>query len=68
MESYTKPSIGPSTGPSFEENDVPVFVAAIGWVLVVFGSAWAFCLANCGWNNISRCEAKWLEVVAVCRS
>lgn len=66
MQSYIKPSIGESTVAAFEENDVPVFVAAIGWVLLVFGSAWAFCLASCGWGNIARCEAKWLEVVAVC--
>ncbi|MBT2513388.1 hypothetical protein [Arthrobacter sp. ISL-30] len=63
---YSQPSITPVVVPAFVENDAPVFVAAIGWVLMIFGSAWAFCLANCGWNNVAHCEARWLEVVAVC--
>lgn len=52
----------------FEENEVPVFVAAIGWVLLVFGSAWAYCQATCGWMNVKECSTSWLQVNAVCKS
>ncbi len=52
----------------YVENDAPVFVAAIGWVLLVFGGAWAYCKAVCGWNNVRECSTSWLQVKAVCRS
>lgn len=55
-------------GQEFVENDLPVFIAAIGWVMLVFGSAWAFCQASCGWGNVQECTTSWLNVKAVCQS
>ena len=48
------------------ENDA-VFVAAIGWVVLVFGGAWAYCKAMCGWNGVQSCSTSWLKVTAVCK-
>lgn len=48
------------------ENDA-VFVAAIGWVVLVFGGAWAYCKAMCGWNGVKSCSTSWLQVTAVCK-
>ncbi len=64
---YDKPMIAASPDVVFEENEVPVFVAAAGWVLLVFGSAWAYCKATCGWDNVQECQTSWLEVKAVCK-
>lgn len=50
------------------DAEVPVFVAAIGWVLLVFGSVYAFCAAVCGPRNIRSCGTSgWLKVKAVCK-
>lgn len=48
------------------ENDL-VWFAAIGWVLLVFGSAWAYCKATCGWRGVQECSTSWLQVKAVCK-
>lgn len=38
-------------------------------VVALFGGAWAWCKAVCGWNNVKSCEtAYWkLQVKAVCK-
>ena len=65
---YREPSIVLSgTDEEFVENDLPVFVAAAGWVLLVFGGAWAYCKAVCGWSNVKSCSTSWLKVTAVCK-
>ena len=64
---YEKPALSALDDVVFEENEVPVFIAAIGWVLLVFGSAWAYCKAVCGWRGVRSCETSWLRVKAVCR-
>lgn len=46
------------------ENDA-VFVAALGWVLLVFGSAWFWCQTMCGWGRVKSCSTSWLRVKAV---
>ena len=68
MSTYVSPAIRVDETAMFEENEVPVFVAAIGWVLLVFGSAWAYCQAMCGWMNVKECSTSWLQVKAVCKS
>lgn len=50
------------------ENEVAVFVAAIGWVVLIFGGAWAYCKAVCGWRGVRECSTSWLQVKAVCKS
>lgn len=64
---YEEPFVAHLDELVFEENEVPVFAAAIGWVLLVFGSAYAWCQAMCGWQNVDSCETGWLEVKAVCK-
>lgn len=66
---YVTPALAePFDGPGYEENGYAVFIAAIGWVLLVFGSAWAFCYASCYRNGgIKSCTASWLNVKAVCK-
>lgn len=67
METYVKPAVATAELTLFEENEVPVFVAAIGWVVLVFGGAWAYCQAMCGWMNVRSCDTSWLKVKAVCK-
>lgn len=66
---YAPPTMGRSQElDTYVDAEVPVFVAALGWVLLVFGGAWAFCLAVCGWGNIQSCETSWLKVKATCKA
>lgn len=69
MNNYSKAKIQKNDVKMFQKNELPIFVAAIGWVIIVFGSAWAFCVANCGWNssNVHSCEAGWFQVKSVCK-
>lgn len=62
---YEAPTLEAAPENLYQENEA-VFVAAIGWVLLVFGSAWAWCQAMCGWMNVKECSTSWLEVKAVC--
>ena len=64
---YERPMILQVDEVIFEENELPVFVAAIGWVILVFGGAWAYCKAVCGWSNVKSCSTSWLTVKAVCK-
>lgn len=43
--------------PALQENSwVPPLLA---YVLIVWGSAWAYCTAMCGWGGVRRCETGW---------
>lgn len=46
-----------------EETELPL----LGWVIAVYGSAWAFCQATCGWQKVKSCSASWRGVKAVCK-
>jgi hypothetical protein len=64
---YVSPSVVvDDTEVVLSENDLS-FVAALGWVLLIFGSAWAYCKAVCGWNGVKQCSTSWLKVNAVCK-
>jgi hypothetical protein len=65
---YVEPVVALPRYDVYEENEVPVIVAAAGWVVLVFGGAWAFCKAVCGWNNVKSCSTSWLTVTATCKS
>jgi len=65
--SYIAPALLQDTDAIEYEESGLTFVAAIGWVLLVFGSAWAYCQAVCGWMNVKSCQTSWLSVTAVCK-
>jgi hypothetical protein len=67
LERYAPPTVLAERGPVVETNDAPVFVAAAGWVALVFGSAFLWCRAVCGWNNVKSCSTSWLQVKATCK-
>jgi len=67
MIAYQPPTVTTRSDLELLENELPVFVAAIGWVVLVFGSAFAYCKAMCGWNNVKECSAGWLQVKAICK-
>lgn len=67
MTTYVAPIAMEESAAVIETNDVPVFVAAAGWVALIFGSAFAYCKAMCGWNNVKSCSTSWLQVKATCK-
>ncbi|HEV2069321.1 MAG TPA: hypothetical protein VGR26_05975 [Acidimicrobiales bacterium] len=64
---YETPSLDMPASLTLEENEawwvVPLGVAAL------FGGAWGWCKAVCGWNNVRSCETNYwkLQVKAVCK-
>ncbi len=66
---YQAPTVTPHHNNREEINDLPAAVAAIGVVIAIWGSAWGFCKATCGWNNVAECDTRWWgSVKAVCKS
>lgn len=64
---YESPQVDGLDVSSLDENEawftIPLAVAAL------FGGAWAWCKAVCGWNNVRSCETNYwkLQVKAVCK-
>lgn len=53
--------------PTLQENAwLPLLLA---YVLLVWGSAWAYCQATCGWGRVRRCDTGWIppRVFVECR-
>jgi hypothetical protein len=52
----------------YEESGVAVFVAALGWILLMYGSAWLWCWLVCrSRGGYSSCSTGWFSAKAVCR-
>lgn len=53
--------------PALEENawGGPL----LAYIIAVYGSAWAYCSAMCGWGQVRRCDTGWFppRVTAVCK-
>ncbi|MBP3222820.1 MAG: hypothetical protein J6M18_02715 [Actinomycetaceae bacterium] len=67
MNTYVQPSMQSNYDVELVENEVPVFVAAAGWALLIFGGSWAYCTAMCGWRNVRSCSTSWRSIKAVCK-
>ena len=64
---YEAPLVNLAGSPALDESEI-AWLAAIGWVLLVYGSAWGYCKAVCGWNGVSSCSQTWYgQVKAVCK-
>lgn len=63
--SYVAPVLVQDTEAQVEECGAIVETLAV--VLILFGSAAAFCLAVCGWGKVKSCDVGWLKVTAVCK-
>ena len=56
---YEAPAlIDAEQAPMMEQN--PWIGPLLAFVLVVYGSAWAFCMASCGgWRHVHSCGTGW---------
>ena len=64
---YEPPLVNLTGSRVLDESEI-AWLAAIGWVLLVYGSAWGYCKAVGGWNGVSSCSQTWYgQVKAVCK-
>ena len=67
VQAYESPVLQLAHAQEIDESEVAWF-AAIGWVLLMYGSAWAWCKAVCGWRGVQSCSQTWYgQVKAVCK-